>query len=123
MRGDDGLLQRFVAATELYANAERELAVAHDEFALAAAVRSIAAASRELLGLAAIIGGTRPPKADEPPCLLDPSHGPATGVVVWAPPESDPRPVPLCTADAATASAGEQPEPRRLAVHGHLRPY
>ena len=34
------------------------------------------------------------------PCFFDPRHGPSVKDVEWAPPDGEPRPVPVCAADA-----------------------
>jgi hypothetical protein len=121
--GEERWSQRFVAATELYAEAEQKLAAAADEPAVAAAVSTTAAAMRGLLTIADVLADEPFPDDDAAPCLLDPSHGPSKRFVVWAPPGGDPRPVPACAADAAALDAGAQPQVRAVPVGHRLRPY
>lgn len=64
--------------------------------------------------LAARAGTARPDRRD--PCFFDPSHGPATRDVEWAPPGGVPREVPVCFRDAERLSRGEAPEMRMVRV-------
>ena len=41
----------------------------------------------------------------------------------WAPPGGEPRPVPVCAADAARIHDGLEPESREVLVGGERRPY
>ena len=46
----------------------------------------------------------RPVPERRPPCFFDPRHGPSTRDVEWAPDGYQPRPVPVCEADAVAWS-------------------
>jgi hypothetical protein len=50
-------------------------------------------------------------------------HGPAVRLIVWTPPNGDPRAVPVCAYDAELIEADVQPEPRKVAVGEELIPY
>jgi hypothetical protein len=58
-----------------------------------------------------------------PPCFVDPRHGPSVEDVSWAPDGGAERPVPVCTACAATLHAGGLPAPREVEVAGSKVPY
>jgi hypothetical protein len=65
----------------------------------------------------------RPPPERRPPCFFDPRHGPSTRDVEWAPPGGQPRPVPVCEADAVRIESGEDPRAREVMVGGRPTPY
>jgi hypothetical protein len=58
-----------------------------------------------------------------PPCFFNPQHGPSTDDVEWAPPGGQPRPVPMCAADAERVRAGAEPATRQVLVGAQRRPY
>jgi uncharacterized membrane protein YgcG len=58
-----------------------------------------------------------------PPCFFDPRHGPSVADVEWAPPEGEPREVPVCAADAQRIRDGLEPYARRVQVNGESVPY
>jgi hypothetical protein len=58
-----------------------------------------------------------------PPCFFNPQHGPSTDDVEWAPPGGQPRPVPVCAADAERVRAGADPDVRQVPVGAGRRPY
>jgi hypothetical protein len=58
-----------------------------------------------------------------PPCFFNPQHGPSTDDVKWAPPGGQPRPVPVCAADAERVRAGADPDVRQVPVGAGRRPY
>jgi hypothetical protein len=68
------------------------------------------------------IAGRTPPER-RPPCFFDPRHGPSTRDVEWAPPGGQPRPVPVCEADAVRIESGEDPHAREVMVGGRPTPY
>lgn len=49
-----------------------------------------------------------------PPCFFNPSHGPSTTDIEWAPPAGIPRKVPVCAADADRVSQGAEPDIRTV---------
>ncbi len=71
--------------------------------------------------LAAQAGSERPQRRD--PCFFDPSHGPATRDVAWAPPGGVPREVPVCFRDAERLARGEAPEVRLVRLGDRRVPW
>jgi hypothetical protein len=57
------------------------------------------------------------------PCFFDPRHGPSVRDIEWAPAGGEPRPVPVCAADAARIEDGRDPEARQVEVDGQRVPY
>ena len=55
-----------------------------------------------------------PLPARRPPCFFNPSHGPSTADIEWAPPGGAPRQVPACAADADRVAQGAQPDVRTV---------
>jgi len=49
-----------------------------------------------------------------PPCFFNPSHGPSTIDVDWAPPGGQPRQIPVCAADADRLEQGAEPDIRTV---------
>jgi len=56
----------------------------------------------------------RPLPARRPPCFFNPSHGPSTTDIDWAPAGGAPRQVPVCAADADRVAQGAQPDVRTV---------
>jgi hypothetical protein len=57
------------------------------------------------------------------PCFFDPRHGPSVRDIEWAPPGGQPRPVPVCAADAQRIEDGLDPHARQVRVNGEDVPY
>ena len=57
------------------------------------------------------------------PCFFDPRHGPSVRDMEWAPLDGEPRPVPVCAADAARLEDGKEPDMRQVEVNGERMPY
>ena len=57
------------------------------------------------------------------PCFFDPRHGPSVRDIEWAPPDGEPRPVPVCAADAQRIEDGHDPYTRQVDVNGRRVPY
>ena len=51
---------------------------------------------------------------DQPPCLFNPVHGPASAEVEWGPGAGSRRRVPVCADDAARLRAGSPPSVRMV---------
>jgi hypothetical protein len=56
----------------------------------------------------------QPLPARRPPCFFNPSHGPSTIDIEWAPAGGAPRQVPVCAADADRVAQGAQPDVRTV---------
>ena len=65
----------------------------------------------------------RPVPERTAPCFFDPRHGPSAEEIEWAPPGGQPRPVPVCAADATRIRDGLEPQTREIDVHGERMPY
>ena len=65
----------------------------------------------------------KPVPERRPPCFFDPRHGPSVADVEWAPPGGEPRPVPVCAADATRINDGDDPATRHVSVNGRDVPY
>jgi hypothetical protein len=57
------------------------------------------------------------------PCFFDPRHGPSVRDIEWAPPGGQPRPIPVCAADAQRIEDGLEPQARHVRVNGEDVPY
>ena len=57
------------------------------------------------------------------PCFFDPRHGPSVRDIEWAPPGGQPRPIPVCAADAQRIEDGLDPDARQVRVNGEDVPY
>ncbi|MBD8021069.1 hypothetical protein [Brevibacterium gallinarum] len=51
-----------------------------------------------------------------PPCFFNPQHGPSAEEIDWAPVGGQPRPVPVCAADAERIAVGAEPAVRKVAT-------
>jgi len=75
----------------------------------------------EMAAAKARLEGREPPE-HRPPCFFDPRHGPSTRDVDWAPDGYQPRPVPVCEADAVRIESGELPMTRQIQTAGGMVP-
>ena len=76
----------------------------------------------EMAAARAVLEG-RPAPERRPPCFFDPRHGPSVTDAMYAPPGGEPRPVPVCQADAVRLEHGEEPDPRSEVIGGRTVPY
>lgn len=58
-----------------------------------------------------------------PPCFFNPSHGPSTTDIEWAPPGGQKRDIPVCAADADRVAAGAEPDIRTVMNGPQRVPY
>ncbi|MFI9331850.1 hypothetical protein ACIGZJ_30440 [Kitasatospora sp. NPDC052868] len=65
----------------------------------------------------------RPLPERRPPCFFDPRHGPSVQDADWAPADGATRTVPVCQADAARLSAGQDPDIRTVPTEHGPQPY
>ena len=56
----------------------------------------------------------KPLPTRRPPCFFNPQHGPSVENVDWAPVGGQPRPVPVCAADAERVAVGAEPAARKV---------
>lgn len=65
----------------------------------------------------------RPVPERRAPCFFNPRHGPSVTDAEWTPPGGEPRPVPVCAADADRLAHGTEPESRQVLVGSRRMPY
>lgn len=65
----------------------------------------------------------QPVPAKRPPCFFDPSHGPSSRDITWAPQGGAPREVPACEADAQRVQVGASPNVRMVHSGHGMVPY
>ena len=65
----------------------------------------------------------KPLPARRPPCFFNPSHGPSTVDVDWAPPGGQQRRIPVCGADADRLEQGAEPDVRTVPQGAGRVPY
>jgi hypothetical protein len=113
--------EQYAVAVERYDQAERALdrAKRPEDFAeigqaLEEGRFAMAVAKARLEG--------RPVPERRPPCFFDPRHGPSVTEVDWAPAGGQPRPVPVCQADAVRIESGEEPMAREVLAGGQRVP-
>lgn len=110
---DGDAVEEWKAAVGLYAAGR----VALREVASLADVLAVHTTLREAwfhLARADAIALDEEPPATSTPCFFNPQHGPGTTEVAWAPLGQEPRPVPVCRADAERIAGGYAPHVRRL---------
>jgi hypothetical protein len=107
---------------EAYERAERLLDGARRPEDIAEITRTIDDGRQAMAACRALLDGHEPPPR-RPPCFFDPRHGPSVADAPWAPPGGQPRDVPVCAADAARLSDGEEPAAREVLVGGRSMPY
>lgn len=56
----------------------------------------------------------KPLPVRRPPCFFNPQHGPSVQDIDWAPVGGQPRPVPVCAADAERVAVGAEPAVRKV---------
>ncbi len=114
--------QHYGLAVERYEAAGRALADARK----AADVEQVSSLLEEgrwaMLAAKARFAGEPVPERRSP-CFFDPRHGPSVKDVEWAPDGGEPRPVPVCAADAERLAEGEEPRARSVRVGGRDVPY
>ncbi|MGN6576829.1 MAG: hypothetical protein ACTHKG_14205 [Nocardioides sp.] len=65
----------------------------------------------------------RPLPTRRPPCFFNPAHGPSTTDLEWAPAGGQPRPIPVCAADADRVRQGAEPDIRTVRQGAGRVPY
>jgi hypothetical protein len=87
------------------------------------AVATLLGSARYGLACLDALRAGKPIPEPTPPCFFDPSHGPSTTAVEWAPEDGAERQVQVCAACAARAAAKQEPEIRMVTVRDRARPY
>ncbi len=114
--------EHYAAAVERYDQAERALdrAKRPEDFGpIAQALEE----GRFAMAVAKARFEGRPVPERRPPCFFDPRHGPSVTDVEWAPAGGEPRPVPVCQADAVRLESGQEPMTREIVAGGQRVPY
>ncbi len=79
--------------------------------------------ARWAIAAARAVAEGREEPARRPPCFFDPRHGPSVRDAMWSPDGGEPRPVPVCAADAQRLEIGELPQTREIVLGGQRMPY
>jgi len=109
-------------AVERYDEAERLLDKARTPEDFAPIGQLLEEGRYAMTAAKARLSGQQPPER-RPPCFFDPRHGPSTRDVQWAPDGYEPRPVPVCEADAVRIESGQDPMTREITAGGERVPY
>jgi hypothetical protein len=109
-------------AVEAYSRAENKFNLARRPGDLEPVTRDLEEGRFAMTAAKARLEG-RPVPERTVPCFFDPRHGPSTAQVEWAPEGGQPRPVPVCAADAQRISDGYDPLTREIDVGGERMPY
>ncbi|MEZ5102422.1 MAG: hypothetical protein R3C15_22000 [Thermoleophilia bacterium] len=112
----------YLRAAAAYERGRRELERARTVEQLAPVAAALEEGRYAMACARARLEGREPP-AHRPPCFFDPRHGPSVRDADWAPPGGEPRPVPVCAADAVRVEAGEEPASRSVLDGGRRVPY
>lgn len=114
--------QRYAEAVEAYIRAEEAMNQAHTPEDFKPIGKELEEGRYDIAAARALLQGEEAPER-RPPCFFDPRHGPSVTDVEWAPPGGQPRPVPLCAADAVRVQEGEEPMSREIVLGGQRMPY
>lgn len=108
---DEAMRRDYQQALDAYEDAKARLTRARSAPDVTEVTRTLADGRfSQACVLTAQAGAARPQR--RPPCFFDPSHGPATRDLEWAPPGGVPREVPVCFRDAERLARGDQPAVR-----------
>ncbi|MBW3361412.1 MULTISPECIES: hypothetical protein [Streptomyces] len=120
---DDTMRGDYERALDSYESAKTRMEKAEHPSDVRGVTQSLEDGRYSLAVLEARRTGTAIP-ARRPPCFFDPRHGPAVTDILWTPSGGASREVPVCGADEARLSRGEDPMSRTVDVgDGNRRPY
>ncbi|QTA34994.1 hypothetical protein [Streptomyces sp. CA-256286] len=120
---DDTMRGDYERALDSYESAKTRMEKAEHPSDVRGVTQSLEDGRYSLAVLEARRTGTAIP-ARRPPCFFDPRHGPAVTDALWTPSGGASREVPVCGADEARLSRGEDPMSRTVDVgDGNRRPY
>jgi hypothetical protein len=114
--------QRYGEAVEAYTRAEAALERARSSKDFEPIGKELEEGRYDIAAARALLQGEQPPER-RAPCFFDPRHGPSVADVEWAPADGEPRPVPVCAADAVRLQEGEEPMSREIELGGRRMPY
>ncbi len=118
---DEAVTQDYQRALDCYDRARSALAATAGPQDLAAVSGALEEGRYSLACAQARAAGDPLPQR-RPPCFFDARHGPSTTDVEWAPPGGQPRPVPVCAADATRIADGVEPAWRPVPVGSRTAP-
>jgi hypothetical protein len=119
---DEALLQDWQRALDSYESAKRSM----EMVAVPDDVRHVTTALEDGRYAVACVRARRdgkPLPLRRPPCFFNPSHGPSTTDVDWAPPGGQQRRIPACGADADRLAQGAEPDIRTVPQGAGRVPY
>jgi hypothetical protein len=119
---DEGMLQDWQRALDSYEAAKRSLELVQRP----EDVRHVTSALEDGRYAVACVRARRegrPLPQRRPPCFFNPSHGPSTTDVDWAPPGGQARRIPVCGADADRVAQGAEPDVRTVPMGPGRVPY
>ncbi|WP_046913499.1 hypothetical protein, partial [Streptomyces stelliscabiei] len=120
---DDAMRADYERALDAYEQAKSFMAAATRPEEVRAVTQTLEDGRFSLAQLAARREG-RPLPERRAPCFFDPRHGPSVADVLWTPGVGTEREVPVCAADRARLSDGQDPLIREVdTVSGGRRPY
>ena len=119
---DEAMLQDWQRALDSYESAKRSLEMVQSPDD----VRHVTTALEDGRYAVACVRARRdgkPLPVRRPPCFFNPSHGPSTTDVDWAPPGGQQRRIPVCGADADRLAQGAEPDIRTVPQGAGRVPY
>ena len=119
---DEPMLQDWQRALDSYEAAKRSLELVQTP----EDVRHVTTALEDGRYAVACVRARRdgePLPVRRPPCFFNPSHGPSTTDVDWAPPGGQARRIPVCGADADRLAQGAEPDIRTVPQGAGRVPY
>jgi hypothetical protein len=119
---DEAMLQDWQRSLDSYESAKRSLEMVQSPND----VRHVTTALEDGRYAVACVRARRdgkPLPARRPPCFFNPSHGPSTVDVDWAPPGGQQRRIPVCGADADRLEQGAEPDVRTVPQGAGRVPY
>ncbi|MGW1540953.1 hypothetical protein ACWCPM_12055 [Streptomyces sp. NPDC002309] len=119
---DDAMRADYAHALDAYERAKSQMAAAIRPEDVRPVTQSLEDGRFALASLAARREG-RPLPERRPPCFFDPRHGPSVADVTWTPAQGATREVPVCAADRARLSDGQDPLVREVDTASGRRPY
>ncbi|HET6563249.1 MAG TPA: hypothetical protein VFG72_15350 [Marmoricola sp.] len=119
---DEAMLQDWQRALDSYESAKRALEMVEGP----EDVRHVTTALEDGRYAVACVRARRegrPLPTRRPPCFFNPSHGPSTTDLDWAPPGGQSRRIPVCGADADRVAQGAEPDVRTVPQGAGRVPY
>ena len=119
---DEAGRQDYQRALDSYEAAKESMALLQQPEDVSHVTRTLEDGRYAIASVKARVAG-EPLPTRRPPCFFNPTHGPSTDDVSWAPPGGQPRQVPVCAADADRLSQGAEPDVRTVPQGAGRVPY